>query len=133
MSSLVGGIVGGVVSSLVGSALAGQVTVYHSDGVVRVLIEPWEFLGISVMRLKRVDGPRPLSISGNVKSVLLRADPNNTGRIWIGDRGVQVGNGYPLDANSILAMQIRNFDEVYLLTDSDTPQVLYIVKLGEKT
>ena len=136
MSELVGAGVGGFLGGLIGGALAGRtITIYGPEGsvVARVLIEPWDFLGVVVMKLKRVDGPRPLSISGNVKSVLLKADPNNTGRIWVGGAGVQIGNGYPLDGNSILAMQIKNFMDVYLLADSDMEQVVYIVKVGEKT
>jgi hypothetical protein len=86
-----------------------------------------------VVKIKLSDGPVQLSVAGNIKSVLLKADPNNTGRVWLGDRGVQIGNGYPLDGNSIVSMQIRNFEDVYLLADSDLVQTVYVIKLGEKT
>lgn len=118
-----------------GGALAGRtVTIFGPQGnvVARVLIEPWDFLGVSVLRLKLSDGPTQLGIGGGIKSVLLKADPFNTGRVWIGDRGVGIGNGYPLDGNSIVSMQIRNFEDVYLLADSDLEQIVYVIKLGEK-
>jgi hypothetical protein len=135
MSEIVGAGFGGFLGGLIGGALAGRtVTIFSPQGsvIARVLIEPWDFLGVSVMRVKLSDGPRQLSVSGNIKSVLLKADPNNTGRVWLGDRGVRVGDGYPLDGNSIVSMQIRNFEDVYLLADSDLEQIVYIIKLGEK-
>jgi hypothetical protein len=135
VSEIVGGGIGGFLGGLIGGALAGRtVTIFSPNGAViaRVLIEPWDFLGVSVMQLRLADGAKQLSVGGSIKSILLKADPNNTGRVWLGDAGVQIGNGYPLDGNSIVSMQIRNFADVYLLADSDLTQTVYIIKLGEK-
>jgi hypothetical protein len=136
MSEAVGAGLGGLLGGLVGGYLAGRtVTITSPNGqvIARVLIEPWEFLGVSVMKLKKVEGPKQLSVAGNIKAILLKADPNNTGRVWLGGRDVTLENGYPLDGNSVLSMQIKNFDDVYLLADSDIVQTVYIIKIGEKT
>jgi hypothetical protein len=135
MSEIIGGGVGGFVGGLIGSLVGKGVGIYTPNGqlVARVLIEPWDFLGVSVVNLKKADGVQQLSISGNVKSILLKADPNNTGRVWLGGSDVKIGIGYPLDGNSTVSMQIRNFRDVYMLADSDLLQTVYIIKLGEKT
>jgi hypothetical protein len=135
MSEIIGGGVGGFVGGLIGSLLGKGVGIYTPNGqlVARVLIEPWDFLGVSVVNLKKADGLQQLSIAGNVKSILLKADPNNTGRVWLGGPDVKVNVGYPLDGNSTVSMQIKNFTDVYLLADSDLVQTVYIIKLGEKT
>ncbi|MEM2567466.1 MAG: hypothetical protein QXH20_03225 [Candidatus Bathyarchaeia archaeon] len=136
MSEAVTGGIGGFIGGLVGGLLAGRTVTIQGPGgnlIARVLIEPWDFLGVSVMKLRKVDGPRQLQVSGNVKNVLLKGDPANTSRIWLGGVSVGVDNGYPIDGNSILAMQIKNFNDVYVLAESDMPQTLYVIMVGEKT
>jgi hypothetical protein len=136
MSEVIGSGVGGFIGGLIGGALAGRtVTITSPNGnvIARVLIEPWDFLGVSVVNLKKADGVQQLSIAGNVKSILVKADPDNTGRVWLGGSDVKIGVGYPLDGNSTVSMQIKNFTDVYLLADSDLTQTVYIIKLGEKT
>jgi hypothetical protein len=135
MSEIIGGGIGGFVGGLIGSLVGKGVGIYTPSGqlVARVLIEPWDFLGVSVVNLKKADGVQQLSIAGNVKSILLKGDPNNTGRVWIGGSDLRIGFGYPLEGNSTVSMQIRNFTDVYLLADSDLLQTVYIIKLGEKT
>jgi hypothetical protein len=88
---------------------------------------------VSVVSLSKADGVKQLSVSGNVKSILIKADAENTGRVWLGGSDVKIGVGYPLDGNSTLSMQIKNFTDVYLLADSDLTQTVYIIKVGEKT
>jgi len=54
VSEIVGGGIGGFLGGLIGGALAGRtVTIFSPNGAVvaRVLIEPWDFLGVSVMQL----------------------------------------------------------------------------------
>lgn len=136
MSEIIGAGVGGLIGGLVGGYISGArtVTIQSPNGsvIARVLIEPWDFLGVSVLRLRKSMGERQLSLSGNIKSILLKADPNNTGRVWMGGSDVSIGNGYPLDGNSTISMNVRNFNDIYLLADSDLEQIVYIVKLGEK-
>jgi hypothetical protein len=97
-----------------------------------VLIEPWQFLGVKVFQIRKADGPVQLALSGDVKAILLKADPNNTGRVWIGGAGVSPQSGYPLDGNSTLSMQVNNFNDIYLLADSDLLQTVYVILVGEK-
>ncbi|MEM3423711.1 MAG: hypothetical protein QXE51_04025 [Nitrososphaeria archaeon] len=132
---MVGAGLGGLLGGLLGGYLSGRtITITSPQGqvIARVLIEPWDFLGVTVERLTKVMGPRQLSISGNIKAILLKADPNNTGRVWLGGSDVGIGNGYPLDGNSTISMQVKNFNDIYLLADSDLEQLVYIVKIGEK-
>ena len=135
MSEAVAGGIGGFVGGLIGSLLGRGVTITTPNGVpiARVLIEPWDFLGVSVIRLRKSDGVKQLNISGNIKSILLKADANNTGRVWLGGSDVAINNGYPLDGNSTISMQVRNFDRIHLVADSDFQQIVYVVKLGEST
>lgn len=136
MSQAIAAGVGGMIGAIIGNIISGKaVTITTPEGVpvARVLIEPWDFLGVSVMKISKAQGAQQLSVSGNIKSILLKADPNNTGRVWLGGPDVTIGNGYPLDGNSTISMQIRNFTDIYLLADSDLEQTVYIVKVGEKT
>ena len=126
--------VGGFVGSLLGNIIGKSATIFGPDGkvIARVLIEPWDFIGVSVFRVNASDQVKQLSVSGEVKSVLIRADPRNSGIVWLGGSDVSVGNGYPLFADSILAMQVRNFGDIFIVTDATVDQFVYVVKLGEK-
>jgi len=130
MSEIIGAGVGGFLGSLFGRII----TIYGPQGnvVARVLIEPWDFIGVSVFRINASDQVKQLSVSGEVKSLLIRADPRNSGIVWLGGSDVSVGNGYPLFADSILAMQVRNFGDIFVVTDATVDQIIYVVKLGEK-
>jgi hypothetical protein len=130
MSSVVLAGIGGFLGALIGKSA----TVFDSGGRVvgRVQIEPWDFIGVSVFRINALDQVKQLNISGAVKSILIRADPRNSGIVWLGGSDVSVGNGYPLFGDSILAMQVRNFDDIFVVTDATVDQIIYVVKLGEK-
>jgi len=122
------------IAGFLGSLIGKSVTVFGPDGKVvgRVLIEPWDLIGVSTFRINASDQVKQLSVSGEVKSLLIRADPRNSGIVWLGGSDVSVGNGYPLFADSILAMQVRNFGDIFVVTDATVDQIIYVVKLGEK-
>jgi hypothetical protein len=127
-------IIGAGVAGFLGSLFGRIITIYGPQGnvVARVLIEPWDFIGVSTFRINASDQVKQLSVSGEVKSLLIRADPRNSGIVWLGGSDVSVGNGYPLFADSILAMQVRNFGDIFVVTDATVDQIIYVVKLGEK-
>lgn len=137
MSELIGSVVGGGIGGFLGGFLAGRITtvseIQNGKVVTRVLIEPWKFLGVKKLQIKKSDGKVQLSLAGNIKAILLKADPNNTGRVYLGGSNVSIDdNHYPLDGNSTVSMQVSNFSDIYLLADSDIIQTVYIVMIGEK-
>ncbi len=106
------------------------------DGQERQLIV------VSPTGILRVAGARVASISNiladqdsytwngsNVKSseVLIKAHPDNTGRVWANvDNAASANNGYPLDAGDYVKFSITNLTNLYLFIATDTEKAIII-------
>lgn len=55
----------------------------------------------------------------------LRADPDNTVTIYLGDSAVTSSNGYALPAGEIAVEPVRNLSTVYAVTASGTATLYY--------
>ena len=58
------------------------------------------------------------------KKVLVKADDNNSGVIYLGDSAVMSSQGFALKANQAIAFEVDNLRDVWVVA-STTAQLLY--------
>jgi len=74
-----------------------------------------------------IDGnEQQLSAQALKTGIVVKADSDNDGVIWIGDTGVDLDDGLPLEAGESLAFAIDNADKVYLKGDNVGDKLFYI-------
>ena len=66
------------------------------------------------------------STSVKVRSVTIKADDNNTGKVYVGGRNVTTQNGYALYPGQAVDIFIDDLSKIYLVSDADN-QLVYII------
>ena len=72
------------------------------------------------------------SIPAN-NGVLIKADKDNSGTVYVGNSGITAGNsnpttdGFPLDAGETLFLEIDNANKIYLRADTTAQVVSFIL------
>ncbi|MEM2191358.1 MAG: hypothetical protein QW540_08030 [Archaeoglobaceae archaeon] len=64
-------------------------------------------------RLTLPNAPTPLG-SGEVISVMIKAESTNSGRIYVGSSEVSETNGYPLEPGEVIIVNIDNLNKIWL-------------------
>lgn len=63
-----------------------------------------------------------------VQGVLVQADHDNTGDIWVGnDNAVAVNAGFRLAAGEAVLIEVRNANSVWVIASVDNQQVNFLV------
>lgn len=58
--------------------------------------------------------------------IVVKADPNNTGKVYVGDSSVSTSNGYLLTAGEGIAFEIDNASKVWVIADTDNQKVYWL-------
>ena len=66
------------------------------------------------------------SASLRVRSVTVKADDNNTGKVFVGGPDVTASNGYALYPGQAVDLFIDDLSSVYLVADSEG-QLVYVI------
>jgi len=68
--------------------------------------------------------PTPLG-SGEVVSVIIKAENTNSGAIYFGSSGVSDATGYSLQPGEVIAVDIDNLNKIYLFAEVSGDAVRY--------
>lgn len=58
--------------------------------------------------------------------VVVRADPSNTGNVYVGNSGVTTSSGYLLAPGDAISIEIDNVNKVYVIADTANQKVYWI-------
>jgi len=58
--------------------------------------------------------------------IVVKADPDNTGNVYVGDSSVSTTNGYLLTPGEGIAFEIDDVSKVYVVADTDNQKVYWI-------
>ena len=58
--------------------------------------------------------------------VVIKADPNNSGNVYVGDSSVSTSNGYLLTPGEGIAFEIDDASKVWLVADADNQKVYWL-------
>jgi len=58
--------------------------------------------------------------------IVVKADPSNSGKVYVGDSSVSTSNGYLLTAGEGIAFEIDDASKVYVVADTDNQKVYWL-------
>ena len=58
--------------------------------------------------------------------IVVKADPSNSGKVYVGDSSVSTSNGYCLTAGEGIAFEIDDASKVYVVADTDNQKVYWL-------
>lgn len=61
------------------------------------------------------------------ETIFVKADPSNTGKVFIGNDTVTSGNGYPLAAGEVTIYEVGRISDLYATADANNQKVGWTV------
>jgi len=58
--------------------------------------------------------------------IVVKADPNNSGNVYVGDSSVSTSNGYLLTPGESISFEIDDVSKVYVVADTDNQKIYWI-------
>lgn len=122
-------IIGKISGETVVAKISGESVIANISGqVVKTAVPTTVAHGRVMVSGTNLSGASPVILgSGVMRTVLVKAEPTNSGKIYIGDTNVSSDKGYPLEPGESVSISVDNLNKIGLVSEVDGDAVRYIV------
>jgi len=122
-------VIGKVSGETVLAKISGETVITNISGqTVKTAVPTSLNHGRVIISGTNLSGASPVVLgSAEIRTVLVKAEPTNSGTVYIGDTNVSSDKGYPLAAGESVSINIDNLNKIGLVSEVDGDAVRYIV------